>query len=67
MPTAVLALITEILALVPQLAAAGISVVSLMEKAKAALESNAAPSDVDWQDAHAQTTALLQQLNSEPS
>jgi hypothetical protein len=64
---AVLELIAEALALTPALISAGVDIAGLVAKARAALDANAAPSDVDWQELDRQVDALRARLNTDPA
>lgn len=63
---AVLELIAEVLAIAPQVLDAGINAAALIRKARAALDSHAAPDDVDWQALDAQVNVLRARLNADP-
>ncbi len=56
----------EILALAPQMASAGISIINLVQKARDVLDANAAPSDADWQALDQQVNDLRAALNTDP-
>jgi len=62
---AIIALITEILALAPTLASAGVSLASLYAKVRAVLDANAAPGDADWDALDQQVKDLQAQLNKD--
>ena len=66
MPAVVLALITEILGLVPQIASAGIAIAGIIQKARDVLDANAAPGDADWDALDAQVHDLQVQLAIDP-
>ena len=59
---AVLALITEILSMAPQIASAGISIAGIISKAQAVLAANAAPDDPTWAALDQQVKDLQAQL-----
>lgn len=62
----ILALVAEIVSLVPQAISAGLDVVALVQKARDVLDANAAPSDVDWQALDQQVNDLRARLNADP-
>lgn len=55
---AIIELVMEIVELAPKLAEAGFEVWSILEKARAALDANAAPDDAAWQEADAAVNDL---------
>ena len=61
-----LALIAEILSMVPQIASAGISIADLVSKTRAVLDENAAPGDAQWDALDAQVKDLQAQLAVDP-
>jgi hypothetical protein len=62
---ATLALIAQILALVPTLVSAGISIAGLVGNIRNALTEVGAPDDTTWQQLDAQCTALEQQFQKD--
>jgi hypothetical protein len=64
---AIIALISEILSLAPQIASAGISIVGIVQKARAVLDANGAPGDADWDALDQQVKDLQAQLNTDPT
>ncbi len=63
---AILALVAEILSLVPQITSAGISIAGIVSKARAVLDANGAPGDADWDALDQQVKDLQAQLNQDP-
>lgn len=64
--SAILALVAEIVAMVPSAVQAGIDVANLVQKARDVLDANAAPSDADWQALDQQVNDLRAALNTDP-
>lgn len=64
---AIVPLIAEILANIPAMIAAGISVADLLSKARAAVDANRAPGDAEWDALDAQVVALQARLNTDPA
>lgn len=67
MSATVLALIAEIISMVPQIAAAGVSIADLVAKTRSVLDANAAPGDADWAALDQQVRDLQAQLNNDPA
>ncbi len=63
---AILALVAEILSMVPQLVQAGISIAGIVSKVEDVLAANAAPDDATWQALDQQVKDLQAQLAQDP-
>ena len=63
---AIVALIAELLGLVPQMAQAGIAIAGIVQKARDVLDANAAPGDPDWDALDGQIKGLQEQLAQDP-
>ena len=59
---AILALIAEVMSMVPQMVQAGLSIVGIVQKAQDVLAANAAPDDPTWAALDQQVKDLQAQL-----
>lgn len=62
----VLALVEEVLTILPGLIQLGVNVVGLVQQTRAVLDANAAPDDATWASLDAQITALQAELAKDP-
>lgn len=67
MPAVVVALITEILGLIPQITSAGISIAGLVSNVRSVLNASGAPDDPTWQALDTQVKDLEAQLAKDPA
>lgn len=63
---AIIALITEVLSLAPQIAQAGISIAGLVSNVRSVLDANSAPDDATWAALDQQVKDLQAQLAQDP-
>lgn len=61
---AILALVAQIIALVPTLVSAGIDVADLIANARKVIDENRVPSDPEWDALDAAVTSLQQQFRA---
>lgn len=61
-----LALISQLLGLLPAVIEASDEVIGLINRAKAAIDSGADPSDEQWTQLNAELDALTARLNKDP-
>jgi hypothetical protein len=66
--TAIIAILTQIIALLPALIAAGVQIEGLVARVTAAVNSGSTdPTDAQWQAVNAELDALTAQLNKDPA